>query len=219
MLAASRHIGEAELAILPSLARRDAVSLDVGANWGMYTGALLPLSRRVIAFEPNPNMARVLARSWRRATVHRVALGAREGTETLSMPLMANGAASTGFGTLTPIGAQCETVQVQVCTLDSMLLSHVGFIKIDVEGFEMQVLDGAMVTINRERPNMLIEAANGEAASALVSRLAGLGYGASFLHEKRLRPFAEWRPTLRTRFGIPPFNFVFRPIIASRTAC
>jgi hypothetical protein len=48
-------------------------------------------------------------------------------------------------------------VEVNVATLDSFGLSDIAFIKIDVEGHELSVLRGAVETIVRSRPNLLVE--------------------------------------------------------------
>ena len=65
------HEDEIELRLLPVLADRNRVSIDVGANIGKYTAKLIPLSRRVIAIEPHPRLAHVLsAFPTDRVTVH-----------------------------------------------------------------------------------------------------------------------------------------------------
>lgn len=46
-------------------------------------------------------------------------------------------------------------------TLDSLKVSRISFIKIDVEGYENQVLDGAVETIKRDRPTILCEILGG----------------------------------------------------------
>src|SRR5204862_6820425 len=48
-------------------------------------------------------------------------------------------------------------IQVRLATLDSYGFENVGFLKIDVEGSEMEVLAGARETIRMNRPNMFIE--------------------------------------------------------------
>lgn len=60
--------GERETGLLPYLARPDRVSLDIGANKGVYAYALLRCSAAVCAFEPNPKSFNVL-QSWARNKV------------------------------------------------------------------------------------------------------------------------------------------------------
>ena len=57
-------------------------------------------------------------------------------------------------------GDTVETIRVPLRTLDSYNLSNIGFIKIDVEGHELDVLRGAEVTLRRDQPNLLIEIEN-----------------------------------------------------------
>jgi FkbM family methyltransferase len=210
MSVASRRISEPELHVLPGMADPNRLSLDIGANWGMYTAALLPVSKGVIAFEPDPGEAALLRRAHPRARVEECALGATSGTATLRQPLLANGGASKGWGTLSDRSFEHEaTVDVPVRRLDDLGIQGVGLIKIDVEGFEMQVLDGGWETIARDRPVMMIEC---EHPHALAERLAPLGYAASYWHEGKVRPLAEWRIDQVAWYGGPPNNFIFRVV-------
>src|SRR5438477_192748 len=66
---------ERELSYLDKVIPDDAVTVDVGANCGLYTRRLTRLSRQVHAFEPSQPMARLLRRtSARNVTVHETAL-------------------------------------------------------------------------------------------------------------------------------------------------
>ena len=66
---------ERELSYLGKVVSPDAVTVDVGANCGLYTRRLARLSRRVHAFEPSQQMARLLRRtSASNVSVHEIAL-------------------------------------------------------------------------------------------------------------------------------------------------
>jgi FkbM family methyltransferase len=215
-LAAERRIYEPEVNLLPALVARDKIAIDIGANRGGYTGALLPLCRGVEAFEPNPVVAVELRRSWPKAQVHVCALGDEAGTATLRMPATAAGRALTGHASLTTAMTfeNEQTVDVPVKTLDSFGFTNVGFIKIDVEGFEMQAIRGGIETIKRDRPNMLIESQDSHASGQpyeLVAFLADLGYAASFFNQGRIHPFADWSPDMIGWHDAPVNNFIFRP--------
>lgn len=213
-LMAAMRTSEPELRFVQAFARRDRVSIDIGANWGMYSAMLQPVSKQVVAFEPNPVMATGLRQAWPGLRVKACALGAQSGTATLRVPTMAGGIASTGFGTLSPTGFQAEgfigeiAFTVPVRRLDDLHLGPIGFIKIDVEGFEEAVLSGAARTIERDRPNMMIEL-NAEPAT-MVERFIAKGYSAFFVRDGALRPFSEWSPDLRGWHGGPHNNFLFR---------
>lgn len=209
--------GEPELHLVRALADPGRLSIDIGANWGMYSRAMLPVSRQVIAFEPNPVEAARLRRALPRLRVEACALGAEPGEAMLRVPVMANGASASGFGTIGDFAMPFDReagVGVPVRTLDSFAFADVGLIKIDVEGFEYRVLEGAMDTIERCRPNLLIELNGGPERMAAL--LEPLGYRGFYLEEGERMPTTCWSPDLRSRHGYPPNNFVFatRPAFA-----
>ena len=132
---------EPELGILPLLVARDRVALDVGANKGGYTLGLLRLASAVHAFEPNPALIPWLSRLRDpRLTIHPVALGDRDGEAVLRVPLGRKGKPLKQGATLAPterVGRGCRGDAVAtVRRMDGLDLGDVGFIKIDVEGFE-----------------------------------------------------------------------------------
>jgi FkbM family methyltransferase len=131
--------------------------VDAGAHVGHYTllaSGLVGPAGRVIAFEPHPVLGRVLRRNVRRAgcrnvTVVPVALGRVPGTGTLVLHPPDNFGASS----LRPDDASAHypRAQVEVTTLDEALdrfgRPAVDLVKIDVEGGELDVLDGARGTL------------------------------------------------------------------------
>ena len=157
--------GEPELAVLDRLMRRGGVAVDIGANQGFFAFALAQLSRRVVCFEPNPDyaaFARWMLRG--RAEVHALALADTPGRETFYVPHSDEGLVLHLAGSLKRAHDQFKTIAsyaVEVHTLDSFGLTDVTFIKIDVEGSERDVLEGARQTIARERPPLLLELLSG----------------------------------------------------------
>ena len=103
-------------------------------------------------------------------------------------------------------------------TLDSYGFSNVGFIKIDVEGFEAAVLAGARDTILRERPVMQIELEEqhtGRPIEELLAMVQDLGMDAFFLRDGALRPISDFDP-VKNRAALNPRigyinNFIFKP--------
>jgi len=135
--------------------RRNAV--DIGAWWGPWTYWLSRRCPEVWAFEPNPQLARALRRCVRpNVHVEEVALSDRTGTEHLYVPR------SLGPDAQATLEAEhrlddADEVAVAVRSLDDYDLADVGFMKIDVEAHEEAVLHGAIETLRRERPVVLIE--------------------------------------------------------------
>ncbi len=153
---------ETELALLDRLIDRHDVTVDVGANLGLYTRTLSRLSRKVHAVEPSRQMANLLRRtSAGNVVIHEVALSDRAGEAELIIPRDRNRLIHGLASLERHVQAQADDVAVQavpMLTLDSLIDEDVSFVKIDVEGHEMSVLDGARNTIAINQPVFLIEA-------------------------------------------------------------
>jgi FkbM family methyltransferase len=151
---------EPELAMLGELVPAGCTAIDVGANRGYYSWALSRVAATVEAFEPNPVLARFAQIKLRkRVRLHEVALSDHDGVATLHVPRGASGSSLHIIGNLGNVYVKdsVDKIQVRLATLDSYGFENVGFLKIDVEGSEMEVLTGARETIRVNRPNMLIE--------------------------------------------------------------
>ena len=151
---------EAELKLLRFLVPRDKIAVDVGANKGTYTLPLSWYAASVHAFEPHPLLHRYLTEAFPcgNVTVHPVALGNADDQGELTVPLT-SGSERRNVGSLLKAGSSGEVqiYAVRLARLDRFALAPVGFLKIDVEGFEMEVIRGAEATIERNRPNILCE--------------------------------------------------------------
>ena len=212
-----RRHGEPEYRILHRLVDHRRTALDIGANSGMYSGALLPLARNVVAFEPNPMLAAQAACAWPRARMEQCALGETAGAVELRMPVSETGLAMSGYASIADSKHwdRQQSVTVPVRRLDDFKLTEIGFIKIDVEGHELAVVRGGWATISRDLPTMLIESEAEHAPGcpgALVELLATIGYTAHFYDGKSLRPFSQWSATTRAlHYPGPINNFIFLP--------
>jgi FkbM family methyltransferase len=228
-----RH-GEVELHLLEFLCRRDQDAIDVGANDGCYVHYLRRHARQVIAFEPMPSLARMLRRKFRRGVVvESMALSDTAGTVSLRMPVV-DGVVVTGCSTVSSAASATypahRAIEVPMDRLDSVYGGEVGFIKIDVEGHEQAVLDGAIETIRRCRPRMLVEVDERLAPGGLARAKAyfrDLGYLGYYVEAGRLEPIERFSterlqnpanlPDLtaplqqRKRFGRYIYNFIFLP--------
>ena len=164
-IAQEARTGEPELAVLADLALRSGIAVDVGANVGFFAYALADIADRVVAFEPNPDyafFARWMLRG--RAEVRKVALSDASGRGTLYVPLSDQGVLLHLAGSLKRSHVQfrhIKTYDVEIRTLDEAGLAGVRFVKADVEGGEREVLDGARVTIARDRPIIMLELLSG----------------------------------------------------------
>lgn len=107
-------------------------------------------------------------------------------------------------------------IAVETATLNSFNLSHVSFIKIDVEGHEFSVLQGAQRTLAASRPNLLIEVQDRTRPGALAAvfrMLGGLGYEGHFVERGCFVAVTDLDRDVREPVakGIPRINFVFLP--------
>jgi FkbM family methyltransferase len=183
-----RDYVEIHSGLLKALADPRKLAVDVGAHEGVFTLFLSRYFSGVHCFEPNPERALALRRKYSSAPVeiHQCALGARDETAVLSTPVTLGGPLDSR-STLTNYfeGQIVEQLAVRVATLDSYALQQVSFLKIDVEGFECDVLDGAIDTIQRERPRLYIEIEQrfhpNQSIHNIFDRIARLGYSGFFV--------------------------------------
>jgi FkbM family methyltransferase len=160
--------------------------LDVGANIGFMSMALA--SRYpVIAFEPQLELFRLLENNVYGKSVecHNVALGSGNGIA--HMPIIRYGDRGN-YGGVPIVKKSFGTREVLLRTLDSYNFENVGLIKIDVEGYELDVLRGAVNTITRCSPTLYVEDDREDKRSALRTFIKSLGYT---IEEHRTRLFRE----------------------------
>lgn len=184
-----------EFAFVSRVLKPGMTFLDVGANDGYYTlfaARRVGAGGKVIAIEPSSRERAHLHRNLGRNGLENVqvvaaALGAETGTVDLHLAQGVHSGHNTlgDFAHDDVIRASSERVPLE--TLDSVVqrcgLTHVNFIKIDVEGGEAGVIAGARTVLTTMRPLMLMElndralGAQGESAEALVRKLEDeLGY-------------------------------------------
>ena len=184
-----------EFVLWRSVLEPGMVFVDCGANDGLHS--LFAARRvgdtgRVIAVEPSSReherlMANLRVNELENVTTARVALGASPGVATLAI-------AGEGHEVLNTIGVRVSNPNVEaarhervdVRTLDDLVstlgLGRVDVIKLDVEGSELHVLEGARSVIARHRPLLLLEveeerlASQGTTKDLLLNAIAGLGY-------------------------------------------
>ncbi len=133
--------------------------VDAGANIGHISRYMAPRSKSVWAFEPSASTAEELrsrTREFGNVVVQQVALGDSEGeAELLKHDSSGNNSLVRRSKDFTS-----ATEKVQVRPLDDFMNafpSRVGIIKIDVEGYETNVVRGALKLIERDRPRLVVE--------------------------------------------------------------
>jgi FkbM family methyltransferase len=154
--------GEPEIWIVRDLLPKGKLAIDVGSSIGIYSQELAKHASRVVAFEANPRVAkfaRMVAPS--NVAVENVALSSATGETTLRIPINRRNNAIDDLGTIEPKNSlQSEiivTEKVATRRLDDYAFPGCDFLKIDVEGHEEAVLDGAARLIDAQRPVIMIE--------------------------------------------------------------
>ena len=180
--------------------------VDVGANHGQSIESirLFKPRARIVSFEANPLLAERLQRRYARSNeVSVVALGLADRADsfTLFVPsyggFVYDGLASLdrdsaaswlGPGTIfgfDPARLAIAEIRCRVDTLDRHNLEP-AFIKVDVQGFEYQVLAGARATLARCEPVLLVESFRDD--PRLVRLMEDLGFAEFHYQDGRLRP-------------------------------
>lgn len=134
------------------MAARDLVSyrrhaVDVGAHVGLWSRVMARDFDRVTALEPLSAHRECFERNVEGATLLPYAAGAHGGDVRVRMP-----PDNTGNAHIDDLGEN-----VRMVTLDSLDLDPVDLLKIDVEGFERAVVEGAEQTIRRNQPVVVVE--------------------------------------------------------------
>jgi len=146
-----------EMGLLKFIVDPKRICLDVGANLGLFTYFLSRYSPHVYAFEPNPIPLRVLRYvADKNVTVLQMALSDKTGEAELVVPKGRKGWSSNGASIEYDAG-EGRVVKVPGSRIDDLDYKDIGFIKIDVEGHEKSVLEGAQETLARDRPNLFVE--------------------------------------------------------------
>jgi len=187
--------------ILRRIVRKGDVVVDVGANIGWYTTLLARLVGRqgvVLALEPVPRVRCRLAANVAnngvadRVRIFGVAAGDHCGTIRLWIP------SERGLGSVSAYLREEERhcyIDVPQVTLDCIVanqrLGKVALIKIDVEGHELEVIEGAKVVIAQSRPFLLVEV------------------NASFLKHRGMSP-ALFVRSLCDRYGMDAYGLLGR---------
>jgi len=144
---------------------------DVGAFTGLFTmffARAVGKNGKVVAFEPNPSLCNkikenLLLNNFGNVEVKQVALGRDRKKEILAFPSMIPGVGSIEEHEKARILRQkgAKTIEVKVDTIDNLIgakkIPRPDFIKIDVQGAELDVLIGTRNTIKMCKPKILVE--------------------------------------------------------------
>jgi FkbM family methyltransferase len=192
-LALYGEISAGEIELFEQIVRPGDTVIEVGANIGAHTVRLAQLvgpAGRVHAFEPQRLVFQTLCGNLAInsiANTYCYLQGAGSAPGELPIPPIdyerPNNFGGIGFGSDAPwrsrgTEAASEFEVVPLVTLDNAFasLAHLRFLKIDVEGMELDVLLGSRALVQRTRPLLYVENDRADKAEALVAELRALGY-------------------------------------------
>ncbi|MBW4579254.1 MAG: FkbM family methyltransferase [Tildeniella nuda ZEHNDER 1965/U140] len=176
---------EGEVALFQPLIRSGDTVVEVGANIGTHTvffAKAVGSQGRVLAIEPQRIVFQTLCANLALnslTNVHAYAIGLGEAPGFAQIPILDYHQLNNYGGvSLSHNAAETQAVgeQIQIATLDSFALPQCHLLKIDVEGMELQVLQGATETIQRCQPILYIENDRQDKATALIQYLVAIGY-------------------------------------------
>jgi FkbM family methyltransferase len=190
---------EPEMVFLNKIINKGDISIDVGGNWGAYSYYLYLLKSKIKIFEPNLSCSKIL-KSWaknkKNINVFDVALSNYAGKVDLKIPF-SNKVAHHASGTIhnnikNKVSKNFKIVKQSVFRkkLDTYNFQNVKFIKIDVEGHELKVIQGALKTIQKFKPILLVEIEQRHHSSISIknifNKILNLNYSGFFYQNNNL---------------------------------
>lgn len=167
------EFSEGEVEFFRRIIKPTDVVCDVGANIGAHTLAFARIARHVYAYEPIPMLylalcGMVALNELRNVTTIHAGCAAREGTMSY-MDWDFSKVNNFGAHSLQPYSGQTP-IRITRLTTDCQ------FLKVDVEGMELEVLKGATDMIRRCKPVLYVEADRKDKFDALLGYIRQLGY-------------------------------------------
>lgn len=183
---------EREMYYLNTLITKKGRAIDIGANRGLYSYALAEICESVEAFEPQPWCCEVIEEYSRKfnknINLHNCGLSNSDSILQLNIPILKGRiqtTLATGVASVNIPQGEYKPININVFPLDKFNFQDVVFIKIDVEGHESKVLEGARETISREKPVILVEIEQRHLGDlpmqTIFQQINNLGYEGFFL--------------------------------------
>jgi FkbM family methyltransferase len=152
-------------------------AVDVGGNIGLHTVRFAQKFQQVHSFEPTAVNFECLAKnteSLDNVTLHQLGLGHEQTVLTIRLPVASD---NCGNFSIVDFDTDTNTIDqsISIVTMDSLNLAP-DLIKIDVQGFDYNVLVGAADTIKTYRPVIIIESETKKSRNTIGEFLTVRGY-------------------------------------------
>ena len=215
---------EKELSLINRFRDKSKSAIDVGVYRGVYSYKLSEEFKHVYAFEPNPLiypfLKKNLTKIIKNLTLSNCALSNSAGIANLKIPTRSKSIFKGNVEELYKLGLATihkknnfnnyESINVTKTTLDDNLQNiNIGFIKIDVEGHEKEVIEGARNLITKYKPILLVEIEkkhNKKPVLETINFINQFGYSAFFCKNDELYNISKLEDLNEEN------NFFFLPI-------
>ncbi len=196
---------EKELTIIDRFSDKSKNALDIGVYRGVYSLKLSQNFNQIHSFEPNPllfpylniNLKKII----KNINLYNLALSNKSGETELKLPVRSKSIFKENIEELYQLGAASihpknefedfKKVRVKIDKLDNISINNIGFMKIDVEGHELEVIEGAKETITKDKPILLIEIEKRHSKRPVeetIAKICNLNYECFFVKDKELIP-------------------------------
>ena len=195
---------EKELQIIDQFRDKSKDALDIGVYRGVYSYKLSQHFKKIHSFEPNPLLFPYLEKNLNKIIsnikLHNLALSNTNGVTELKLPLRSNSIFQDNIEELFQLGAATmhpknkienyKKVSIKMEKLDDIKIENkIGFMKIDVEGHEKNVIQGGIETVKGNKPVLLVEIEERHTKTPVIDTIKfinEIGYKAFISKEKNL---------------------------------
>ena len=210
-----------EMTYVSNLLKRRRRFLDIGANIGIYSFHFKDSFKSIDAFEPLKEISYRLEHFQNPSfKVHNCALSNKRGEFNIYIPYL-SGKAISSLASLEKRNGDCEVRTVKVDKIDNYDFDDVDLIKIDVEGHEEYVIEGARNVIKKNMPILIVEIEQRHLKKQIeevFQSILKLNYDGFFLQNGNLIPLNEFNYDLHQHLHLNNVtskqyinNFIFLP--------
>lgn len=201
--------------------------LDIGANIGNHSIFFADFFKKVYSFEPHPLTYKLLAFNtapYKNIEIFNFGLGDKNKKINLYSKIDNIGASTSNHKN--NHSKQKNIIQIKALDKCKLKLKNIGLIKIDVEGMEINVLNGAINLIKDQKPIIVLEQLEQEFSSSnqetkTISLLKGLGYRFFWLEQQKSKNYWHFFQKLNLFKIITGekifYNIVTNEIVPSRS--
>jgi FkbM family methyltransferase len=204
--------GDPELRFIKDLVPVGSDAVDVGVYRGVYTSVMADSAGKVYAFEPHPHNYAFSKKALpeEKVKLFTEALSNKNGEAQLQIPVEyeSAGSISKSFE-----GRKVHSFKVITKKMDDFNFKNIGFMKIDAEGHEYEIIDGARNTIAENKPNLIVEIEQRHISRPIqevFDEIIAMGYKGFYYFDGAIHPLASfsWKELQPSEFIGVHTNYV-----------